>query len=158
MAYRSLFLMALLLALPDDGYSFSFQAHQTSRQQSTSLLAQRNDDIVTENKNLLSRRLLFQSVGAVSAAFLATTPNFAWAASGRGTLEENLYTILRVKEATQQETRLIKSGKFKDVQRANIKLAVKFMIENYNLIESNQVGKYQFDKVILCIVDCFEIN
>ena len=32
-----------------------------------------------------------------------------------------------------QETRLIKSGKFKDAQRANIKLAVKFMVENYRL-------------------------
>jgi hypothetical protein len=40
---------------------------------------------------------------------------------------------LRVREATQQETRLIKSGKFKDVQRANVKLAVKFMIQNYRL-------------------------
>jgi hypothetical protein len=33
-------------------------------------------------------------------------------------------------EATEQETRLIKSGKFKDIQRANIKLAVKFILEN----------------------------
>ena len=28
---------------------------------------------------------------------------------------------------------MIKSGKFKDVQRANVKLAVRFMIENYRL-------------------------
>mmetsp|Transcript_12715 Transcript_12715/g.16601 ORF Transcript_12715/g.16601 Transcript_12715/m.16601 type:complete len:260 (+) Transcript_12715:251-1030(+) len=46
-------------------------------------------------------------------------------------LAEALYSIIRVREATQQETRLIKSGKFKDVQRANVKLAVKFMIQNY---------------------------
>lgn len=41
--------------------------------------------------------------------------------------------MLRVREAAEQESRLIKSGKFKDVQRANIKLAVKFMLENYRL-------------------------
>jgi hypothetical protein len=44
-----------------------------------------------------------------------------------------LYYILRVREATEQETRLIKSGKFKDVQRANVKLAVRFMVDNYRL-------------------------
>ena len=32
-----------------------------------------------------------------------------------------------------EETRLIKSGKFKDVQRANVKLAVRFMLDNYRL-------------------------
>ena len=28
---------------------------------------------------------------------------------------------------------MIKSGKFKDVQRANVKLAVRFMLDNYRL-------------------------
>jgi hypothetical protein len=51
-------------------------------------------------------------------------------------LEELLYRILRVREATQQETRLIRTGKFKDVQRANVKLAIKFMIENYRLADA----------------------
>ena len=46
------------------------------------------------------------------------------------------YKIIRVKEATQQERRLIKSGKFKDMQRANVKLAVKFMVQNYRLSDS----------------------
>lgn len=41
-----------------------------------------------------------------------------------------------MKEATQQERRLIKSGKFKDMQRANVKLAVKFMVQNYRLSDS----------------------
>jgi hypothetical protein len=44
-----------------------------------------------------------------------------------------LYTILRVREATEQETRLIGTGKFKDLQRANVKLAVRFMLQNYRL-------------------------
>jgi hypothetical protein len=43
---------------------------------------------------------------------------------------------MRVREATIQERRLIKSGKFKDMQRANVKLAVKFMVQNYRLSDS----------------------
>jgi hypothetical protein len=41
-----------------------------------------------------------------------------------------------VREATQQETRLIRTGKFRDVQRANVKLAVRFMVENYRLADA----------------------
>lgn len=80
------------------------------------------------------------------STFLATTagivfgsatlsPQVAWAAV-RPPLDECLYRILRVREATQQETRLIKTGKFKDVQRANVKLAVRFIVENYKLNDS----------------------
>jgi hypothetical protein len=47
-----------------------------------------------------------------------------------------LYLILRVREATEQESRLISTGKFKDIQRANVKLAIKFMINNYKLSDS----------------------
>ena len=36
-------------------------------------------------------------------------------------VERSVYLILRVQEATQQETRLVTTGKFKDLQRANIK-------------------------------------
>ena len=46
------------------------------------------------------------------------------------------YKIIRVREATQQERRLINSGKFKDMQRANVKLAIKFMVQNYRLSDS----------------------
>ena len=51
-------------------------------------------------------------------------------------LSTYIYNILRVREATEQETRLISTGKFKDVQRANVKLAVKFMVNNYKLSDS----------------------
>lgn len=51
-------------------------------------------------------------------------------------LSTYIYNVLRVREATEQETRLINTGKFKDVQRANVKLAVKFMINNYKLSDS----------------------
>ena len=54
-------------------------------------------------------------------------------AATRESLEELLYRIVRVREATEMETRLIKTGKFKDAQRANIKLAVRFMLDNYRL-------------------------
>jgi hypothetical protein len=48
-------------------------------------------------------------------------------------LDALLYRIVRVREATLLESRLIRNGTFKDVQRANIKLAVRFMVENYRL-------------------------
>mmetsp|Transcript_25073 Transcript_25073/g.35101 ORF Transcript_25073/g.35101 Transcript_25073/m.35101 type:complete len:248 (+) Transcript_25073:50-793(+) len=92
-----------------------------------------------------SRRAFFQNTVAVAttAAAVMTTGAAAptWAAEGgppgakapKRELDDCLYTILRVKEATAQETRLIQSGKFKDVQRANVKLAVKFILQNYRL-------------------------
>lgn len=75
----------------------------------------------------------------IKTAFLTSVgailiPHHAQAAT-RAPLEDLLYKILRVREATQQEARLIKTGKFKDVQRANVKLAVKFMLENYRLAD-----------------------
>lgn len=93
----------------------------------------------SHNSASLSRRSLFQSVAVTSSGMLLSTmvpsvaPAAAAAAAQRVPLENSLYTILRVREATQQEARLIKTGKFKDVQRANVKLAVKFLIENYSL-------------------------
>ena len=48
-------------------------------------------------------------------------------------LREQLVLILRVQEATGQETNLVKSGKYKELQRLNIKRAISFMIDNYNL-------------------------
>jgi hypothetical protein len=89
-----------------------------------------------DNVPFLSRRSLFRQTATATAATAAllltpiTAPAFA---AQRVPLEQHLYSILRVREATQQESRLIKSGKFKDLQRANVKLAIKFMIENYRL-------------------------
>lgn len=88
----------------------------------------------------LNRRTWIQrNVLTVSTALLTTTitTNTRPAlAATRPPLNDLLYTILRVREATEQETRLISTGKFKDVQRANIKLAVKFMVENYRLADA----------------------
>ena len=57
-----------------------------------------------------------------------------WAAPrNQAVLKDNLVLILRVKEATTQETRLITTGKYKELQRLNIKRAIKFMLDNYAL-------------------------
>ena len=95
---------------------------------------------IEEVEDSVSRRQLFEFASRIGVTTILSTvagasclsPLPAWAAQ-RQSLDEVLYRILRVKEAVQQETRLIKSGKFKDVQRANVKLAVKFMINNYRL-------------------------
>eukprot|EP00547_Thalassionema_nitzschioides_P018172 CAMPEP_0194241654 /NCGR_PEP_ID=MMETSP0158-20130606/7454_1 /TAXON_ID=33649 /ORGANISM="Thalassionema nitzschioides, Strain L26-B" /LENGTH=235 /DNA_ID=CAMNT_0038976589 /DNA_START=22 /DNA_END=729 /DNA_ORIENTATION=- len=58
------------------------------------------------------------------------------AAAERQSLDKLLYNLMRVREATFQESRLITSGKFKDVQRANVKLAVKFIVNNYRLSDT----------------------
>ncbi|KAL7521907.1 hypothetical protein ACHAWX_006599 [Stephanocyclus meneghinianus] len=95
------------------------------------------------------RSFLGHAIGATAVATLSTTPLIVCAeedtppaqppssvSSKRPPLSSCIYNILRVREATQQETRLITTGKFKDVQRANVKLAVKFMINNYRLSDS----------------------
>mmetsp|Transcript_28659 Transcript_28659/g.72638 ORF Transcript_28659/g.72638 Transcript_28659/m.72638 type:complete len:272 (-) Transcript_28659:98-913(-) len=48
-------------------------------------------------------------------------------------LQEALYLISRVQEATVQQERLISTGKFKDTQRNNIKKAINMMVDNYRL-------------------------
>ena len=69
-------------------------------------------------------------------ASLLSLPIGTAVAAERVPLDALLYNILRVREATLQESRLITTGKFKDVQRANIKLAIRFMVENYRLADS----------------------
>ena len=48
-------------------------------------------------------------------------------------LQPELVLILRVQEATGQETRLVKTGKYKELQRLNIKRAIAMMVDNYDL-------------------------
>lgn len=98
------------------------------------------------NEWLPSRRSFISSLITVTtvatlpllplAASAEDSPPPSAATSKRPPLSACIYNILRVKEATQQETRLISTGKFKDVQRANVKLAVKFMVNNYKLSDS----------------------
>jgi hypothetical protein len=76
-----------------------------------------------------SRRDILSAI-TLSYVFASSSPVHAVT---RESLDELLYRIVRVREATEMETRLIKTGKFKDAQRANIKLAVRFMVDNYRL-------------------------
>lgn len=72
----------------------------------------------------------------ILASTLFVTNSSPVRAEGISDLDSYLYKIIRVREATQQEKRLIETGKFKDTQRANVKLAVKFMVQNYRLSDS----------------------
>merc|ERR1719382_1511562 len=51
------------------------------------------------------------------------------------TLQESLYYISRVQEATVQQERLVSTGKFKDMQRNNIRRALNMMTDNYKLAD-----------------------
>eukprot|EP00557_Chaetoceros_sp_GSL56_P006908 CAMPEP_0176497872 /NCGR_PEP_ID=MMETSP0200_2-20121128/11984_1 /TAXON_ID=947934 /ORGANISM="Chaetoceros sp., Strain GSL56" /LENGTH=265 /DNA_ID=CAMNT_0017895971 /DNA_START=136 /DNA_END=933 /DNA_ORIENTATION=+ len=91
------------------------------------------DDVVSTS----TVALLFQTMALAPSTALAAQQQEGEEGTTKTavvkTVQTPLYYILRVREATEQETRLIKSGKFKDVQRANVKLAVKFMVDNYRL-------------------------
>jgi hypothetical protein len=113
----------------------SMAASSTSDDSSTatlSFLANNNDNA---NASLSRRTWIQQSVSLLGGAAALITSAPARAAV-RAPLPDLLYTILRVREATEQESRLIKSGQFKDLQRANVKLAVRFMVENYRLADA----------------------
>jgi hypothetical protein len=96
------------------------------------------------NAAALSRKeWLEQSVqgisGAASLLVFLSNPQPTHAAATpveRKSLDQCLYAIMRVREATFQEARLVTTGKFKDVQRANVKLAVKFILNNYRLSDT----------------------
>ena len=95
----------------------------------------------TKDPHYPSRRSVFEiirSTATVAAATAAFTsfPLTTRAAADALKLDDYLYKITRVREATQQERRLISTGKFKDKARQNVKLAVKFMIQNYQLSDS----------------------
>ena len=82
----------------------------------------------------MSRRQL--ATAATAAAVSSLPMPGGWRASAASNLKKKkaltpeLVQILRVKESTYQETRLISSGKYKDLQRLNIKRAIGMMLEN----------------------------
>ena len=57
------------------------------------------------------------------------------AGSAEKGLVPQLVLILRVQEATSQETRLVSTGKYKELQRLNVKRAIRYMLDNYSLEE-----------------------
>lgn len=89
----------------------------------------------TTSSTQMSRRGAIASATILASTLLVTNSSPVQA-EGISDLDSYLYKIIRVREATQQEKRLIQTGKFKDTQRANVKLAVKFMVQNYRLSDS----------------------
>ena len=139
------FLLVIMTLITLNSFTSAFSLSTSTSSSGTELKVQNNDDN-------LSRRSFFQSSSsAFLMSVLSTNPQLSYAAEESKNNNNNnnnesktdqeslpsvqapLYYILRVREATEQESRLIKSGKFKDVQRANVKLAVKFMLDNYRL-------------------------
>jgi len=96
-----------------------------------------------KDNNDSDRRNFIQSLSSkfvlltgASSLFTAEKVLAAEEEPSRPSLPSLLYTILRAREATAQESRLIATGKFKDVQRANVKLAVTCVVKNYRLSDT----------------------
>jgi len=75
----------------------------------------------TTSSTQMSRRGAIASATILASTLLVTNSSPVQA-EGISDLDSYLYKIIRVREATQQEKRLIQTGKFKDTQRANVKL------------------------------------
>ena len=134
-------LAALAIESPCTAFTVSSLSCASRCRQATSLASVTNDG---DNLNM-SRRSFANVIAASSFATVLSSPFAAFAAdedaakspsSKRQPLENYIYNILRVREATEQETRIINSKTFKDSQRANVKLAVKFILNNYKLSDS----------------------
>mmetsp|Transcript_15873 Transcript_15873/g.36606 ORF Transcript_15873/g.36606 Transcript_15873/m.36606 type:complete len:257 (-) Transcript_15873:225-995(-) len=143
MAIRQLTTLSLFLSLLMLGLSVDALASTRSRQRS--FVEGRFDDKSGEaiqmgsSEMQCSRRNILRQAGLASALMFGSSAIFTNplpASASSDTLDSYLYKIVRVREATQQERRLITTGKFKDIQRANVKLAVKFMVQNYRLSDS----------------------
>lgn len=92
---------------------------------------------ITRNQWITMQVQMLASTLATTSLALISNPRSAAAAAERNkSLDQCLYSIMRVREAMFQESRLIKTGKFKDVQRANVKLAIKFILNNYRLSDT----------------------
>jgi len=82
-----------------------------------------------------SRRAVLQT-GTAAAALIFAGPESVAAAGvkmPKVDLQEELVGILRVQESCSQQTRLVKTGKFKELQRLNVKRAIRMMIDNSDM-------------------------
>ena len=87
-----------------------------------------------------SRRDTLTAAATAVAACAGSMPPLAAVAAGMPKvvkspelLQPEVVLILRVQEATGQETRLVSTGKYKELQRLNIKRAINMMVDNYDL-------------------------
>lgn len=87
----------------------------------------------------IGRRLALERgsiAAAATAAALLVQPQAALAAGvkmPKVDLQLELVNLLRVQESCGQQTRLVKTGKFKELQRLNVKRAIRMMIENSDM-------------------------
>ena len=135
--YSRLFSISAIAGLLATALAFAPASVQNYK--SSFLLASPDNIDSSDVQTSSTRRTFFNTISTaalLTTASLTTTSSPAFAEEEeeeKKSVQTPLYFILRVREATEQEARLIKSGKFKDVQRANVKLAVKFMVDNYRL-------------------------
>ncbi|GMI06008.1 hypothetical protein TrVE_jg12786 [Triparma verrucosa] len=80
------------------------------------------------------RAFVVATAASISSSFLSTS---VFAAeideSAPSDSYEALLLLLRAQESTAQELNLLKTGKYKNFQRANVKLAVRYILRNYGL-------------------------
>ena len=79
-----------------------------------------------------SRRAVLQTGTAAASALVFARPESVAAAGvkmPKVDLQEELVGILRVQESCSQQTRLVKTGKFKELQRLNVKRAIRMVID-----------------------------
>lgn len=129
--FSSMRIVALLLAVQNLVNAFAPQHNKSPLPSSLASSTSSDNEAINSRRNFINTI----SSAAVLSTITSAMPAYADEEEAEvvKTVQTPLYYILRVREATEQETRLIKSGKFKDVQRANVKLAVKFMVDNYRL-------------------------
>ena len=84
----------------------------------------------------VSRRTAVETAAAFALTLSPLTSSAALAGpptKAKRELQPELVQLLWVQEATGQETRLIESGKYKTLQRLNVKRAVGMLLDNYDL-------------------------
>ena len=84
----------------------------------------------------VSRRAAVETAAAFALTLSPLTSSAALAGpptKAKRELQPELVQLLWVQEATGQETRLIESGKYKTLQRLNVKRAVGMLLDNYDL-------------------------
>lgn len=88
----------------------------------------------TFSKATRSRRAFVASISSSLVLSLGSSVLAATAdESAPQDTHEALLLLLRAQESTSQELNLLKTGKYKNFQRANVKLAVRYILRNYGL-------------------------
>lgn len=142
---KSAFALLVLLSGFVPGFAFMPGPARTLRSRPVVLSA--GQDEVFSPRTINRRELGASLSAALAASLLGRSPRTAFAETEALTLDRCVYLILRVQEGTQQEERLISTGKFKDLERANVKSAASMLLKNYQLDDCvTQASKQVVDK------------